>query len=340
MVWGQRSFATSEPFGALVRTSGHKTSDGASWGMPRVNLQEVDVIKRTLADPEPSQEARLLKRRPRRGLRAAVLTGGVLLLLGGTAVADLVGLPLNGAQVNSDPAAGINPALNAKESDVTGGSLAGGARVPWAVFRQQTSGADQIFSRSFANGVWTTRGSGTVGGRSSASPTFSGSLNFDQGQDGEAPTIDFAGAGRAVPWATWYEDTPGAGFGQNNIFASRFDNASGKWIFAGQGRGTGGIGNVPVPSLNIHTDQSAENPSVAGGSAADATKPGPWVTWQETDRSCRRGGSDLRQPPARPRTGQLRRRHPGGGRRCQRARSCGRRVLLPADRGRARGPRQ
>jgi len=240
------------------------------------------VIKRTLADPEPSQEARLLKRRPRRGLRAAVLTGGVLLLLGGTAVADVVGLPLNGAQVNSDPAAGINPALNAKESDVTGGSLAGGARVPWAVFRQQTSGADQIFSRSFANGVWTTRGSGTVGGRSSASPTFSGSLNFDQGQDGEAPTIDFAGANRAVPWATWYEDTQGTGFGQNNIFASRFDNASGKWIFAGQGRGTGGIGNVPVPSLNIHTDQSAENPSVAGGSAADATKPGPWVTWQET----------------------------------------------------------
>ena len=36
-----------------------------------------------------------------------------------------------------------------------------------------------------------------------------------------------------------------------------------------------------MPSLNIHTDQDAENPSVAGGSAADPTKPGPWVTWQE-----------------------------------------------------------
>ena len=38
---------------------------------------------------------------------------------------------------------------------------------------------------------------------------------------------------------------------------------------------------MPVPSLNIHTDQDAENPSVAGGSAVDPTKPGPWVTWQE-----------------------------------------------------------
>ena len=35
---------------------------------------------------------------------------------------------------------------------------------------------------------------------------FSGSLNFQQDEDGEAPSIDFAGAGRAVPWATWYEE--------------------------------------------------------------------------------------------------------------------------------------
>ena len=89
----------------------------------------------------------------------------------------------------------------------------------------EASGAkDQIFSRSFAGGAWTTRGAGTVGGRSSGSTAFSGSLNFDQGQDGEAPAIDFAGAGRTVPWATWYENTTGADFGAtNNIFASRFD---------------------------------------------------------------------------------------------------------------------
>ena len=196
-----------------------------------------------------------------------------------------------GSQVNDDPMAGISPAAGVNGEDPTNADVVGGAlvagkpAVPWAIFRQQeASGHDQIFSRSFAGGAWTTRGSGTVGGRSSASPTFAGSLNFDQGQDGEAPAIDFAGAGRTVPWATWYENTTGTGFGANNIFASRFDSTSGKWVFAGQGRGNGGSGPA-VPSLNIHTDQSAENPSVAGGSAVDPTKPGPWVTWQETTSS-------------------------------------------------------
>jgi hypothetical protein len=199
-----------------------------------------------------------------------------------------------GAQVNDDVAAGIDRTLNVNaedptNADVVGGALtAGGKAVPWAVFRQTEAAGnkDQVFSRSFANGAWTTRGIGTVGGRSSANPLFRGSLNFDQGQDGEAPAIDFAGTGRTVPWATWYEKTTGAGFDKNNIFASRFDNTGdanqGKWIFGGQARGLGG-GTVEIPSLNIHTGEAAENPSVAGGSAADATKPGPWVTWQETD---------------------------------------------------------
>jgi hypothetical protein len=233
----------------------------------------------------PDAHERLPALKPWRALRrrarqTALLAVGVLLLGAGTALADLVGLPSNGSQVNNDPAAGINPNLNAKESDVVGGSLTGGARVPWAVFRQQTSGADQVFSRSFAGGVWSTRGNGTVGGKSSANPTFGGSLNFDQAKDGEAPAIDFAGPNRAVPWATWYEHT--AAFGdKENIFASFFSAQQNKWVFAGQSRGAGS-GSVLVPSLNIHTDQDAENPSVAGGSAADATKPGPWVTWQET----------------------------------------------------------
>jgi len=204
-----------------------------------------------------------------------------------------------GAQVNDDLAAGINKNISVAnedptDSDLVGGSLvAGNSAVPWAIFQQrETNGssppADQIFVRSFANGVWTTRGIGTVGGRSSASSQFGASLNFDQGQDGEVPSIDFAGAGRTVPWATWYENTTGPGFGNNNVFASRFDNTGdanqNKWIFAGQSRGTGG-GSVPVPSLNIHTNQDAENPSVAGGSAVDPTKPGPWITWQETTSS-------------------------------------------------------
>jgi hypothetical protein len=230
----------------------------------------------------------------RRTVGLAVAVGA--LATAGSALA-LQALPA-GSQVNDDPAAGIDKAISVSGQDPTNADVVGGAltagkpAVPWAVFRQQeTNGssppADQIFARSFANGTWLTRGNGTVGGRSSAGPLFSGSLNFDQRQDGEAPAIDFAGAGRTVPWATWYENTTGTGFANNNVFASRFDNTGdanqGKWIFGGQGRGTGG-GSVPVPSLNIHTEQSAENPSVAGGSAIDPTKPGPWVTWQETTK--------------------------------------------------------
>ena len=230
----------------------------------------------------------------RRG-RIALAATVVALATAGSAVGALQALP-PGSQVNDDPAAGINSALSVSGEDPTNADVVGGAlvagkpAVPWAIFRQQepSGSADQVFSRSFANGAWTTRGNGTFGGRSSASPNFPGSLNFDQGKDGEAPSIDFAGAGRTVPWATWYENTSGTGFNNNNVFASRFDNTGdanqGKWIFAGQSRGNGGTG-PDVPSLNIHTDQDAENPSVAGGSAADPTKPGPWVTWQETSNS-------------------------------------------------------
>jgi hypothetical protein len=226
----------------------------------------------------------------RRTLRRSqiALAGTVAALATAGSAFALQGLP-PGVQVNSDAAAGINPALDVSgddpaNADVVGGALtAGKVAVPWSIFRQQeTSPAkDQIFSRSFAGGAWTTRGVGTVGGGSAATP-FSGSLNFDQAQDGEAPAIDFAGAGRTVPWATWYETTQGGTFGSNNIFASRFDSAQNKWVFAGQGRGVGGAAGVQVPSLNIHTNQDAENPSVAGGSFTPGNNPGPWITWQET----------------------------------------------------------
>jgi hypothetical protein len=242
---------------------------------------------------EPKQKEGLmgvntpLKRRS----RAAVVAALLALASAGSAAAFQALPP--GAQVNDDPAAGINPALpvnteDPANADVVGGSLvASKPLVPWAIFRQTTSGNDQVFSRSFAGGAWTTRGNGTVGGSSSASPTFLGSLNFDQGQDGEAPSIDFAGAGRTVPWASWYEHTTGGQFNADNIFASKFDNTGdanqGKWIFAGQGRGLGGSGNVQVPSLNIHTNRDAVNPVVAGGATVAGNDPVPWVTWQEVD---------------------------------------------------------
>jgi hypothetical protein len=210
----------------------------------------------------------------------------LVLAVAASAFAAFGSLPADGSQVNNDSAAGIDPARDVSgedptNADVVGGALtAGGKAVPWGIFRQTTPGSDQVFVRAFKGGAWVTQGNGTVGGKSSASPAFSGSLNFDQGVDGEAPAIDFAGTGRTVPWATWYEDTAGTGFGANNIFASRFDQTQNKWVFAGQSRGTGG-GTTPIPSLNIHTDKAAENPSVAGGSAVGPTKPGPWVTWQE-----------------------------------------------------------
>lgn len=238
---------------------------------------------------------RLLITRP--WAATVVVAAALLLALAGAALAALQGLPPDGSQVNNDPGAGIDPSRGVSgedpaNADVVGGSLAAtGKNVPWAVFRQQTSLSDQVFSRSFANGAWTTRGIGTVGGRSSAAPTFSGSLNFDQSQDGEAPAIDFAGAGRSVPWATWYEQTTGTGFAAENIFASRFDSVQGKWIFAGQSRGNGGSGPV-VPSLNIHTNRDAENPSVAGGATTAGANPGPWVTWQEEGASAPGTGED------------------------------------------------
>jgi hypothetical protein len=229
--------------------------------------------------------------RRRLGRSRIALAGTVAVLASAGSAFALQGLP-SGGQVNNDPAAGINPAQSVgaddpANADVVGGALtAGKPAVPWAAFQQTSGTKDQIFSRSFAGGAWTTRGAGTVGGRSSVSSTISGSLNFDQGQDGEVPSIDFAGAGRTVPWATWYENTTStdASFNNDNIFASRFDNTGdanqGKWLFSGQGRGTGG-GSVPVPSLNIDTAKQAENPSVAGGTTTPGGNPGPWVTWQE-----------------------------------------------------------
>ena len=205
-----------------------------------------------------------------RAATAAALSTAATLTLAAGAHALPVQLPPT-TQVNDDPGNSIFPDQPAGVSDVVGGSLAaGGVNVPWATFEQKTDRTDaqQIFVRAFKNGQWTTQG-------------FPASLNIDTNQKAEAPSIDFAGTGRTVPWVSWYEPSVHLG-GAKNIFASRFDSTQNKWVFAGQGRDTGGVGTVPVPSLNINTGQDAENPSVAGGSAVDPTKPGPWVAWQET----------------------------------------------------------
>ena len=197
----------------------------------------------------------------RRSMRRGATLGAVALTtlgLAATAGASLQQLP-PGGQVNDDPAAGIDPARDAGVSDVVGGSLAaGGIRVPWAAFEQKTAGEQQIFVRAFKNGAWKTQGQ---------------SLNIDRGKEAEAPSIDFAGAGRTVPWTAWYEPNDNLPGGRTNIFASRFAAAQNTWIPEGQDRAP----THKVPSLNIHTDREAENPALAGGAATPGNDPVPWV---------------------------------------------------------------
>src|SRR5439155_22923510 len=137
-------------------------------------------------------------------------------------------------------------------SDVGGGSVAaGGGRVPWGTFGPRAAGAQHIFVRAFKGGKWVTQGA---------------SLKISPNVEAEAPSIDFAGPGRTVPWDSWYEPNAALG-GKKQIFASRFIAATNLWQPEGQNRGTG------VPSLNIHTDKEAENPSVAGGAAVAGADP-------------------------------------------------------------------
>ena len=174
--------------------------------------------------------------RRRAGRRVFVVVLAVALLAFPAAALAFVNLPANGSRVDDDPAAGIDPSRDPGVVDAVGGSLVAGApAVPWAIFEHETSGEPQVFVRAFKNGAWVTQGNGTVSGASSASPRFSGSLNFAQDNEAEDPSIDFAGPGRTVPWATWYEDHISP-FGKQEILASRFDAATGKWVFAGQGR--------------------------------------------------------------------------------------------------------
>jgi hypothetical protein len=196
----------------------------------------------------------------------ATLAAAGVLFAGPAARAALLPLPANGSQVNDDLASAIDPSQAAGVSDVTAGALtAGKVPAPWATFEQRVAGsAPQIFVRAFKNGAWVTQG-------------VPASINLDPTEEAEAPSIDFAGAGRTVPWVAWYEPSAAAGW-PTNIFASRFNAAANLWLHAGQGRGP-----LHLPSLKIHTLRTAENPSVAGGAASAGAAPVPWVTWEEND---------------------------------------------------------
>jgi hypothetical protein len=201
--------------------------------------------------------------------RVACLAAVICLACAAGASALVIGLPIDGSQVNDDPANGIDKNQDAGVSDIVGGSLAaGGPRVPWATFEQKSGSSQQIFVRAFKGGKWVTQGQ---------------SLNISPNVEAEAPSIDFAGANRTVPWDAWYEPNAALG-GEKQIFASRFCAAvvpgcatANAWVPEGQNRGSG------VPSLNIHTNKEAEDPSVAGGATVPGAAPVPWVAWQEQD---------------------------------------------------------
>src|SRR4051812_18343407 len=174
--------------------------------------------------------------------RAGIVVAVASLALAGSAAAAFGPLPSDGRQVNDDPAASIDPGQDAGVVDVAGGAVTPGApNVPWAAFEQRTGPSQQIFVRSFANGSWTTRG-------------FPATLNIDPTEEAEAPSIDFAGAGRATPGVAWYEPNANLPGHETNIFASRFNAAANLWLPSGQDRAE----PSQVPSLNINTDREAE----------------------------------------------------------------------------------
>src|SRR2546422_8873711 len=206
-----------------------------------------------------SQPSEVTTRARRLRLTIAGLAAVGVLLAGQAARAAFLPLPANGSQVNNDVANAIDPSQDAGVSDVAGGTVtAGKVQVPWATFEQKPGDSQQIFVRAFKNGAWVTQG-------------FPASLNIAPTAEAEAPSIDFAGAGRTVPWVSWYE--PNARFGDpTNIFASRFNAAANLWLPSGQDRAAG----ARLPSLNIHNDRTAENPSGAGAGTGDGNGPVVW----------------------------------------------------------------
>jgi hypothetical protein len=149
--------------------------------------------------------------------------------------------------------AGTDPAI-------TVGSLdAGKPGVPWAVWAEKQGKTQQIFV-SKQNG--------------SKFDPVGASLNIHSNVLAEGPSITFAGQDRTVPWTAWYEPSPDFA-NKKNVFASRFNAASGLWVPVGQDRGNN------EASLNIHTNQLAQDPNIIGGTADPTKAPVAWVCWQE-----------------------------------------------------------
>ena len=138
--------------------------------------------------------------------------------------------------------------------------VAAGPENAWITWAEDSgNGAHQIFVSELVDGFLTPRG---------------GSLNWLPDVAARQPTITFAGEGAAVPWVAWAEPIPNFG-NVLQIFASRFDPATGLWEAAGQDRGTN------EPSLNFNTGRDSTHPFIFAGSDNPTEPPAPWVAWEE-----------------------------------------------------------
>lgn len=140
-----------------------------------------------------------------------------------------------------------------------GSPFTGTESIPWATWAERSGNTQQIFVSRLNGDKFEPVGA---------------SLNIHANVIAEKPSIDFAGAGRTVPWVAWYEPSPGFA-NKKQVFASRFNKDTGLWVPSGQDRGGS------EPSLNIHLNKDAEDPVLVGGTADPANPPTPWVCWQE-----------------------------------------------------------
>ena len=150
-----------------------------------------------------------------------------------------------------------------------GGSLAGTARLPWATFEQKSGGAQLIFVRAFKNGRV---GHARSGAEHRPLRRGRGSVDRLRGRKADG----------AVGLLVRAECGPGR---QEPNLREPLLRGRERHLRGGQHLGARGAGSQAraCPSLNIHTDKEAENPSVAGGAAVAGADPVPWVAWQEED---------------------------------------------------------
>lgn len=166
---------------------------------------------------------------------------------------------LEGGQVNRDISqAAQSPAL------AVGSTTPGSPPTLWVTWAENSSGnTRQIFASELSNGAFVGRGT---------------TLNIHVNVAADSPTIAFTGENRAVPWVAWAEPSPGFG-NVSQVFASRFNAASGLWQSAGQDRGGS------EPTLNFNTNRPATHPFMFAGSGDPAKPPAPWVVWEEESGS-------------------------------------------------------